>query len=144
MESDIHSYEMEPLQVLLVEDNFGDVLLIRQALASEPYATDVRVARDGEQGLEILSDLQYKPDLVILDLNLPKLSGHTLLERSHIDAPVIIFSSSSNPDDLLRAFELGAREYVQKPTDLTEFTRQVSQIVRTWGRPEPIAAVAEA
>jgi DNA-binding response OmpR family regulator len=135
---------MEPLQVLLVEDNLGDVLLIRQALASEPYAIDVRVARDGEQGLEVLSDLQYKPDLVILDLNLPKLSGHALLERSHIAAPVIIFSSSSNPDDLLRAFELGAREYVQKPTDLAEFARQVSQIVRTWGRPEPIAAVAEA
>jgi DNA-binding response OmpR family regulator len=81
---------------------------------------------------------------VILDLNLPKPSGFTLLERSHIDAPVVVFSSSSNPDDLLRAFELGAREFVQKPTDLVEFARQVSQIVRIWGRPNPIAASAEA
>jgi PleD family two-component response regulator len=50
---------MEPIRVLLVEDNFGDVLLVRQALADEPYPTDVRVARDGEQALQILADLQY-------------------------------------------------------------------------------------
>ena len=82
---------------------------------------------DGEQAIHRLSDESFKPDLVIIDLNVPKVSGFAFLERCPPDIQVVIFSSSSNPQDRQRAFELGARDFAQKPTDLDEFARQVSE-----------------
>jgi two-component system, chemotaxis family, response regulator Rcp1 len=119
------------VEVLLVDDNFDDICLVCQALAEEPVPINVRVAVDGEQAIQMLAI--RKPDLVILDLTLPRLSGLSLLERWHIDAPVVIFTRSSDIDDLFRSLELGAKEFVRKPTDLRDFAEAVSQIVRNWG-----------
>ena len=66
---------VRPLEVLLVEDNPGDVLLVRQNLGREPYPINVGLAVDGEQGLQMLESNHFKPDLVILDLNIPKVFG---------------------------------------------------------------------
>jgi CheY-like chemotaxis protein len=121
--------------VLLVEDEAGDILLMRQTLAGEPIPISIHVAVDGKQAVEMLSRDQLKPDVVILDLKLPKLSGLGFLEGYQHNAPVVVFTSSSNIDDQQRALELGAKEYIQKPLDLGEYTRIVSQIVRKWALP---------
>jgi two-component system, chemotaxis family, response regulator Rcp1 len=131
---------MTPIELLLVEDNAGDILLIRQALAGESFPISIHVAVDGKQAIQILAARQFNPDLVILDLNIPKLAGLSVLEGIEPDVPVVVFTSSSSPLDRQCSFELGAKDYVQKPTDLREYMRQVSQIVRTWGRPEPSMA----
>ena len=117
-------------EVLLIEDSPGDVLMVRQALAGE--SARVRVALDGEQAVQIMSEGDFRADVVILDLNLPKLSGFSILQRTRPTVPVVVFSSSSNPLDRQRSLELGAREFIQKPSDLDEYRRVVSNIVRTW------------
>jgi CheY-like chemotaxis protein len=123
---------IKPVEVLLVEDQAGDILLMRQALAAEPIPISIHVAIDGKQAVEILSHGQFKPDVVILDLKLPMLSGLGFLEGYLPEAPVIVFTSSSNIHDKQRALELGAKEYIQKPTGLVEYTQMVCQIVRNW------------
>jgi DNA-binding response OmpR family regulator len=131
---------LKPVELLLVEDNAGDILLIRQTLAAESFPISIHVAMDGKQAVQILAARQFIPDLLILDLNIPKISGLSVLERIQPDVPVVVFTSSSSPLDRQCSFELGAKDYVQKPTDLGEFVQRVSQIVRTWGRPEPSMA----
>ena len=120
------------IQVLLVEDAPGDVLLISQILAKEPFPIRVHAAVDGAQAAQMVVEQQFTPDLVILDLNLPRVPGMLFLEGFDKTVPVVVFSSSSNPADRQRAMELGAKDYVVKPTDLTEYTQLVSQIVRKW------------
>jgi len=135
-----HVEVSKPVEVLLVEDNAGDILLMRQTLAREPFPISIHVAVDGKQAMQMLAARQFEPDLVILDLNIPKVSGLSVLECTQPEVPVVVFTSSSNPHDRQYSFDLGAKDYVQKPTDLSEFVRQVSQIVRTWARPEPSMA----
>jgi DNA-binding response OmpR family regulator len=77
---------------------------------------------------------------VILDLNIPKVSGLSFLARCVLEAPVVVFSSSSSPHDQRRSYELGAKEFVQKPSDLQAFAWRVSQVVRTWAFPRDTAA----
>ena len=132
---------MKSIEVLLIEDNSGDILLIRQTLAHEPFPVKVRVAMDGKQAMQILADRNVDPDLIILDLDIPKISGLSLLECNHVTKPVVVFTSSTRAQDRQCAFELGAKEFVQKPSDLDEFARQVSRIVRDWGQPERAPSV---
>ena len=123
------------MNILLIEDNPGDVLLIHQILAAALPSVHVRVAMDGEQGLEMLCESEFKPDLVILDLNIPKIPGIALLAQCRPTAPVVIFSSSSNPAEIQRAKELGVREFVHKPIDFEEFERVVRRMVQGWATP---------
>jgi hypothetical protein len=89
---------MNSVQVLLVEDNAGDALLTRQALAGCPLRVNLTIARHGEQALHILSDGDYKPDLIILDLNIPKIPGHVVLERYPTkSAPWVCANMYGNP-----------------------------------------------
>lgn len=127
---------MKPIEVLLVDDNAGDILLMRQALARESYPVVIRVAMDGRQACQMLAGREFNPDLVILDLDLPKISGLSVLECTDPYVPVVVFTSSSNPDDRRAAFELGVVEYVEKPSDLAEYTNAVSRIVQHWGLPQ--------
>jgi DNA-binding response OmpR family regulator len=126
------------LRLLLAEDNPADAMLVREALSASPVATDVLVAKDGEQALGYLQTESF--DLVILDLNLPKVDGHGILGRSGNLArlPVIVvFTSSSNPVDRNRALKAGAKDYVVKPIGLEEFTQAVQDIVQRWsGKPK--------
>ena len=128
---------MTPVEILLVEDEAGDVLLTRQVLSERLTPINLRVARDGEQAVIMLSDPAFKPNLIILDLNIPKISGHQLLEQCKLgDVPVVVFSSSWNEADVRRSLELGAREYVRKPLDIDDFTNAVWSMIEKWAKPE--------
>lgn len=124
---------MEAAHVLLAEDNAGDTLLVQQALASCPVPVKLHIARDGEQGLAMLATADFVPSLIILDLNMPRISGFTFLRRYQPkDIPVVVFSGSSSGVDKQFALELGASEYVQKPIELPAFTDVVCQMVVNW------------
>ena len=81
-----------------------------------------------------MNDYRFEPDIIILDLNLPKLNGFQLLERCRRQEglPIIVFTSSANPEDNKRAFELGARDYVIKPSDLVEYLKTVTGVLERW------------
>lgn len=124
---------MNPSEVLLVEDNAGDALLVGQALAEYPTPIHLHIARDGEQALQLLGEPGFQPDLIILDLNIPKMSGHAVLALyPKKKTPVVVFSASENEADVDRAFALGAREFVHKPMDLDDYKTAVSGMVQKW------------
>jgi CheY-like chemotaxis protein len=129
---------MQPVKVLLIEDNAGDALLVGQILADCQLPVKLHVARDGEQALRMLRDDNLKPSLIVLDLNLPKISGNALLKRyKNRDVPVVVFSSSRNDAEVEEALALGACQYVQKPTDIQAFTDAVCGMLLKWaGLPE--------
>lgn len=127
-------------EILLIEDNPGDALLIRQTLAEGPYPPNVHIAVDGEQAIQMLDSGHVEPALIILDLNLPKIPGLLILGRCRTAAPVVVFTSSSNPYEHHRVLELGASEVVQKPTDLTHFKLVVSRMRRKWIPPAVASA----
>jgi CheY-like chemotaxis protein len=126
-----------PVEVLFVEDSPGDVLLTRQILADARVPVKLTIARNGQQAMMMLADRDFQPAMIILDLNLPVLSGYEVLERNpRKDIPVVIFSASMNPDDVERALSLGAREYVHKPTHLEGYRDAVIGMIRNWALPE--------
>lgn len=117
-------------RILLAEDNPGDVLLFREALRVCDLAYELVVAQDGEKALRLLKNFGTPgnpalPDLIVLDVNLPRHSGQEVLRWVRGNAtlaavPVIILTSSASPDDKTTATELGADLYVQKSSDLDE------------------------
>ena len=111
----------------MVEDNPGDVLLLREAFLEMNAGMDLRVARDGAEALDILfrNTDHWCPAVIILDLNLPKVSGHEVLRRLKGDAvkqliPVVILTSSRLEADIRRAYDLHANAYIRKPNSLDE------------------------
>ncbi len=120
-----------PIELLLVEDNPADVRLAREALRDATVAIHLTAAGDGVEALALLrNEGEYahspRPDMVLLDLNLPRLDGHKLLEEIKADPslksiPVVVLTTSSDPLDILNAYELGASFYVTKPPDLDDF-----------------------
>ena len=124
---------MNRADILLVEDNAGDVVLTRRALEGCPVAIRLRVAHDGDEALRMLADPAFRPELIILDLNMPRVTGYAVLERyASQDVPVVVFSSSSNESDVQRTLMLGAREYVRKPISLKAFMEAIRGIVDRW------------
>jgi two-component system, chemotaxis family, response regulator Rcp1 len=115
-------------KILLAEDNPGDVLLFREALSSRGVTCDLVVAADGQKAIALLADAAsstWRPDLIVLDVNLPKDNGDAVLR--HIrrqpwlkNVPVIMLTSSASPADRATAVELGATLYLQKSSDLNE------------------------
>jgi DNA-binding response OmpR family regulator len=125
---------MGGMEILLVEDNAGDAVLIRQVLADASLAVTLHIARDGEQALVMTDSENFQPTLIILDLNIPRIPGHALLERwraNHI--PVVVFSSSQIASERERVLALGAREFIEKPTDIAAFCGALLGIVQRWG-----------
>lgn len=126
-----------PSEVVLVEDNVGDTLLVGQALADFPTPIHLRIARDGEQALQILGEPDFKPDLIILDLNIPKISGYAVLAAHQLKkTPVVVFTASENEADEGRALSLGAQEFIRKPMNLDEYKSAVSGMVQKWAAPK--------
>jgi CheY-like chemotaxis protein len=122
-----------PIEVLFVEDSEGDARLTGEILSKVPQPIKLTIARDGRQALTILGDSSYRPDLIILDLNIPIVSGHVVLERNQRkDIPIVVFTVSWNDADIDRAFALGAREYVQKPMDLYAYKDAILQMIEKW------------
>ena len=118
-------------RVLLVEDNPADANLVEEALEEARLDCELRVMRDGQQVIEMIESLesggaQEMPDLVLLDLNLPKVTGDMVLQRVRSsplchEAKVLIISSSDTPADRERAMKLGALGYFRKPSNLADF-----------------------
>jgi two-component system, chemotaxis family, response regulator Rcp1 len=122
-----------PSEVVLVEDNEGDALLVGQALADFPIPLHLRIARDGVQALQILGEPDFKPDLIILDLNIPKISGFRVLASYSLKkTPIVVFTASEYEADVGRALSLGAKEFIHKPMDLDEYRTAVSGMAQKW------------
>lgn len=129
------------LHALLIEDNPADVMLIREGMRRSHVPADVVIAYDGEEGLEWLLESRF--DLVILDLNVPKLDGRAVLAQSFVLAerlkeglpPVYVFSGSQDSSDRERSLALGAKEYIVKPSDFEEFVKAVQGILERFGSP---------
>jgi two-component system, OmpR family, response regulator TctD len=120
------------LQLLLAEDNPGDVSLVRKALAQ--VELDIVVASDGEEAMRHLRSSHF--DLVILDLNLPKYDGQAILQlfaNTPEAPPFVIFSSSMLQVDRELALLVGAKDYIVKPTYLDDFVEAVQGIINRWG-----------
>ena len=124
----------EPISILLVEDDPGDVLLVREAFAHNRVQNEITVASDGVYALERLRDVEQPlPDLILLDLNLPRQDGREVLTEIRADPrltaiPVIILTTSDAESDILRSYELHANAYVTKPVDLLQFLDVVREI----------------
>src|ERR1700751_1804589 len=110
------------VDVLLIEDNLGDAVLIRDALNRLPMVVNLHVALDGHQALLMLSNPHFHPHLIVLDLNIPKISGTELLELwKGYQTPVVVFSSSMNPAARELCLASGVREFIRKPVELEEY-----------------------
>jgi CheY-like chemotaxis protein len=130
------------LQILLVEDNEGDVRLIKEAFNESNIDKSFSVAKDGEDALNYLYKKgKYadclRPDIIFLDINLPKKNGFEVLEQIKNDPdlkriPVIMLSSSSSEDHIHKSYELSANCYVTKPVDFDEYTEVVKTIEDFW------------
>lgn len=145
----------QPIEVLLIEDNPGDVRLTREALRDAKVRNNLHVATDGVEALEFLrQEGRYAgaplPDLILLDLNLPKKGGREVLEEIKRDEtfghiPVVILTSSQAERDIVESYRLRANAYVTKPVDLEQFLTVVRSIEQFWleivklARPNPAA-----
>jgi CheY-like chemotaxis protein len=122
---------MKPIELLVVDDNAAEAYLVLYALEDSPRPVRLRRAKDAIEGLQMLGERAF--DLVILDLNLPGLSGYYLLQQCDpAGTPVVMFSVSSNEEDAKRALELGAREFVHKPVGLEAYRRAVLTMIEKW------------
>jgi len=132
----------EPIKILLVEDNPGDVRLTKEALKDSKIHNTLEVVEDGQEALDYLRKKgKYKnairPDLVLLDLDLPNKSGREVLEEAKSDPnlrsiPFIILTVSTSDKDVLRSYDMQANAYVNKPIDLDQFVRVIHSIEDFW------------
>jgi two-component system, chemotaxis family, response regulator Rcp1 len=132
----------KPINILLVEDNPGDADLAREALSDSKFNNNLQVVDDGEKAMAFLRregpfvDAQ-RPDLILLDLNLPKKDGREVLAEIKADPglktiPVVILTTSQAEEDVLRTYQLHANCYITKPIDLSQFLHVVRSIENFW------------
>ncbi|RQG91625.1 response regulator [Natrarchaeobius halalkaliphilus] len=136
------STQPERAQILLVEDNPGDVRLTEEAFKRGRIDNDLHVASDGNEALDFLSQRgSYadvpRPDLILLDLNLPRTDGEEVLKELKDDPtlrsiPVIVLTSSRAEEDIARSYELHANAYLTKPVDPDEFIKTVRAFEKFW------------
>jgi len=136
---------VSPKTILLVEDNPDDLELAIRALRKSGYGEGVVVARDGVEALDYLfgtgafagRDTAVQPTVILLDLKLPRLSGHEVLERLRKDKrtqliAVVVLTSSDERDDIRGAYARGANSYIRKPVEFNQFTTMLAEIGRYW------------
>lgn len=134
--------EGKPIDILLVEDNPGDVRLTKEALQDAKVLNEIYVARDGIEAIKFLhkegSFAHVRlPDLILLDLNLPKKDGREVLAEIKEDQklkhiPVVVLTSSKADEDIIRSYNLHANAYVTKPVDLNQFVRIIHALEEFW------------
>ena len=133
---------VKPAEILLVEDNPGDIQLTREALEDCKMINNLFVAEDGEKALNFLFKKEGyesapRPDLIILDLNLPKIDGREVLTQIKNDQklkliPVVILTTSKAEEDILRMYKLHANCYITKPININRFFEVVKAIESFW------------
>ena len=131
-----------PIEILMVEDNPGDVELAREALTEASARKNLTVAEDGEQGLSLLRregryENAQRPDLILLDLNLPTINGREVLAEIKSDPelrriPVVILTSSEDENDVQETYNLHANAYVVKPVDLDKYMQVIKAVEGFW------------
>lgn len=130
--------DVRPIEILLVEDDEGDVLLTTEALEASKITNVMHVARNGEEALRFLrqedgyADVP-RPDIILLDLNLPRVDGRQVLAEIKADQelrriPIIVLTTSEAEEDILRSYDLHANAYVTKPVDFERFLQVVQSI----------------
>ena len=133
---------MNPIHLLLVEDNEGDILLTRDALEDAKLIIELSVVKDGKAAMDFLGrngeyQNSMQPDLILLDVNLPKKNGHEVLKYIKDDEklkhiPVIILTTSSSENDINMSYNNHANCYITKPVDVNNFIHVVSTIENFW------------
>ncbi|MEZ5930461.1 MAG: response regulator [Alphaproteobacteria bacterium] len=133
-----------PIELLLIDDDQSDIYLAKRALRKCATPVELQVARDGEEALALLrregthGDAR-RPDLIILDLNMPRMSGHEFLEAIKADGdlrsiPIIVMSMSESQVDVQESYRLQASAYISKPLELEPFTQVMRSIEEHWFR----------
>jgi CheY-like chemotaxis protein len=132
----------EKLKVLLVEDNPDDVTIVKRAMRKSDLKCDLYVASDGEEALDMLArkgefEDTPRPDLILLDINLPKINGLEVLAKIKQDdqlkrIPVIVLTISEREEDMARAYDSGAASYMTKPVDSKDFERLIQTVQEYW------------
>jgi CheY-like chemotaxis protein len=125
--------DSQPIVVLLVEDDPGDIVLIQEAFEHNKVRNHLHVVGDGVEAMEFLRNGSERPDLVLLDLNLPRKDGREVLQEIKTDPalraiPVVVLTTSKAEEDILRSYDLHANAYVTKPVDFNRFIEVVRQI----------------
>lgn len=134
--------DVVPVEILLVEDNPGDVRLTEEALKEKKLLNNLYVAKDGVEAMSFLrKEGKYanavRPDIILLDLNLPKMDGREVLAEIKSDEklkriPIVVLTTSSSEEDILRTYTLHANCYVTKPVDFDEFIKIVQSVHNFW------------
>jgi CheY-like chemotaxis protein len=132
---------LAPVQILLVEDNPQDIEITRRALERGRVINELTVARDGQEALDILfgraEGEKTKPGLILLDLNLPKVSGLEVLEKIKADPklkriPIVVLTVSTREEDIVRSYDLGVNTFITKPVRFEDFIKAVATIEEYW------------
>ena len=134
--------KLKTVHILLVEDNEGDILLTLDAFEESKINTEISVARNGQEALDFLYNRNAfleakKPDLILLDINLPIYNGHEVLKQIKQDTnlkkiPVIMLTTSAFSNDIGQAYENNCNSYVKKPLDMDEFIEAILKIENFW------------
>ncbi len=141
-----------PIEILMIEDSQSDVRLTQIALKQGKLINNLHVERDGRAGLDYLKKSEgfedaIRPDLILLDLNLPKMNGHEVLEAIREDddlrtIPVVMLTTSDSDQDVLKSYELQANCYITKPVNFEKFIDVVQQIEQFWVNVVKLPAVS--
>lgn len=131
---------MKPIHILLVEDNEGDILLTTEALQESKIANKVTVLKDGKMAINFFEGITNKqdvPDLVLLDINLPKKNGHEVLHyiktsENYKQIPVIMLTTSSSESDILNSYKNYVNCYITKPIEVNDFITAIAKIEDFW------------
>ena len=131
--------------ILLVEDDPGDQELTRRALEDDVVHTDLRIVNDGKEALDYLRregaftdpDTSPRPDLILLDLNMPRIDGRQVLEQIREDPdisriPVIALTTSDEEEDVLRSYDLGCKSFIKKPVEIDTFIDTIRELQHYW------------
>lgn len=133
---------MKPIHILLVEDNEGDILLTTEALEEKKIVNKISVVKDGDKAIDFLNKKnEYKdaelPNLILLDINLPKKNGHEVLQYlktndkfKHI--PIIMLTTSSSENDIMMSYKHYANCFITKPVEVNDFIEAVTKIENFW------------
>ena len=131
---------MKPINILLVEDNEGDILLTTEAFEDSKIVNNITALRDGIEAINFFQNIKSReaiPHLVLLDINLPKISGHEVLtyiksSERYKSVPVIMLTTSSSENDILRCYKNHVNCYITKPIDVTDFMKAITKIEDFW------------
>jgi len=131
---------MRSINILLVEDNEGDILLTTEAFEESRIVNNIKAIRDGKEAINFFESVIKKediPDLVLLDVNLPKVSGHDVLtyiknNEKYLSIPVIMLTTSSSERDILQSYKNHVNCYITKPIDVGDFMKAIAKIEDFW------------